>query len=407
MMISLCISMAVLTTQDCFAQCTCSTGLPATPVVTSFTLDTSNLPSADLTFAQMDPSLGDLSCMTFNYNISAQSTIGVRNYASSTALLPITNPVYSPTGRLEYTFNLNLTANIAGPSISVNKNYNATLGPDSLGAFGQPDDTITYGPTMVFNNLSGSRSFGGSGAYLGLGTVDFSYGFSGGLTTDEGGTNFSQKIITNYWGNFSLTYYWCPATPLATGITNFTATPGGNNINIQWSADNDLINTLYEIQVSTDGIQFTNIGQKESNVASAGTTAQYQYQYNVNQANVGKLYFRLKRTDPSGKISFSAILQVDPTNGAGSIDGGQVAFHTYPNPIKDNVVFQFTDNQTGEFLLELVNTVGQVIQQKSVILNGSNQINLNINGHPATGLYYLRTRDLTHNKSYLSKILID
>lgn len=211
LMISLCISMAVLTTQDCFAQCNCWTGLAATPITTSFSLPSSNLPSADLVFNQMDPSVGDLSCMTFNYNISAQSIIGARNYASSTALLPITNPIYSPTGRLEYTFNLNLTANLAGPSISVNKNYNSTLGPDSLGAFGQPDDTITYGPINEFSNLSGSKNFAGSGAYLGTGTIDFSYSFSGGLTTDEGGTNYSQKILTNYWG---ISHWYTTTAPL-------------------------------------------------------------------------------------------------------------------------------------------------------------------------------------------------
>lgn len=408
LMISLCISMAVFTSNDCFAQCTCWTGLPATPTTTSFTLPVTNLPAADLIFNQMDPSVGDLGCMTFNYTISAQSTVGARNYASSTALLPTTNPIYSPTGRLEYMFNLNLSANLAGPGITVVKTYNNTLGPDSLGAYGQPDDTITYGPLSVFNNLSGSRSFSGTAAYLGTGTVDLSYSFSGGLTTAEGGTNFSQKILTNYWGNFSLTYYTCPFRPLATGITNFTAAPSGQGINIQWSADNDLNNTLYEIQVSTDGTNFTNVGQKQNNTVTAGTTAQYQYQYNLNQANVGKLYIRLERTDPSGKVSFSAILEVDMTKDAGmGIEGGQAAFHTYPNPVKDKLVFQFNENQTGTFVLELVNTVGQVMQQKPVVLNGSNQINLDVTGNPAPGLYYLRTKDLTHNKSYLSKILID
>ncbi|MDR3715546.1 MAG: choice-of-anchor E domain-containing protein [Puia sp.] len=409
LMISLCISMAVLTSNACFAQCTCWTGLAATPITNTFTLPTTNVTSANLTFNQMDPSVGDLSCMTFNYNISGQTTTGVRNYASSTALLLPTDPLYSPTGRLKYIFSLGITPDIEGSGFSILNPF-SKLYTDSLGAYGQPDDTTTFGPDMIFTNYSGSQTYGGDGSYLGLGTVNFSYSISGGLTTIKGGTNFSQKIITDYWGNFSLTYYYCPFKPLATGITNFTAVPGadGQSVNIQWTADNDVNNTLYEIQVSTDGNQFINVGQQQDHAATAGATTQYQYQYNFNQANVGKLYFRLQRTDPSGKISFSAILQVDLTKGSATgIDGGQVAYHTYPNPVKDRLVFQFTESQTGSFLLELVNTVGQVMQQKPVVLNGTSLINLDITGHPAPGLYYLRTRDLTHNKSYLSKILID
>ncbi len=94
------------------------------------------------------------------------------------------------------------------------------------------------------------------------------------------------------------------------------------------------------------------------------------------------------------------------TKGIGG-DPAAASYHTYPNPVKDNLVFQFSANQTGQFLVELVNTVGQVVQQKSAILYGSDQIRLDINGRPAKGLYYLRTKDLTHDKTYLTKILID
>src|SRR6478735_4671446 len=183
------------------AQCNCSVGVPATETIYSFVLPVTNLPNATISFPQFDPSVGTLSCVTFNYDISGVTTTGVRNYASSTALLDPSNPDYSPDGKLEYIFQLTTSATITGPGVSVVRPFNRTYGPDSLGAFGTAEDTITYGPDNIFTNQTGTRSTTGLAAYQGNGTVNFSYGISGGLTTLKGGLNFNQKIITDYEGS--------------------------------------------------------------------------------------------------------------------------------------------------------------------------------------------------------------
>jgi hypothetical protein len=67
----------------------------------------------------------------------------------------------------------------------------------------------------------------------------------------------------------------------------------------------------------------------------------------------------------------------------------------------------FNSSQTGHFLLELVATSGQVVQKKAVTLTGGNQIRLDLNPQPVKGLYFLRTTDLTHDHSYVSKVFVD
>jgi len=57
-------------------------------------------------------------------------------------------------------------------------------------------------------------------------------------------------------------------------------------------------------------------------------------------------------------------------------------------------------------MLELVNTAGQIVQQKAVTLTGTSQIRLDLSPHPPRGLYYLRTQDLTHGLHYTTKVLI-
>jgi hypothetical protein len=200
-----------------------------------------------------------------------------------------------------------------------------------------------------------------------------------------------------------ITYYTCPPVVLSTSITNFTAIENGSTILLQWESNNEQNNSNYEIQVSTDGKQFNSAGQTESDPATAGSTAKHQYQYNTDQINVGKLYFRIKQTDASGTVTYSTILIVSP----GGSGDQSISYQTYPNPATNSLVFQFSNNQTGRYLLELINTAGQVVQQKSVTLTGASQIRFDLSPQPVKGLYFMRTRDLTHNQNYVSKVLIN
>ena len=68
-----------------------------------------------------------------------------------------------------------MTANIAGPGFTQSKTITAVYGPDSLGAFGQPDDTITYGPDNIFANFIGSKASTSVASYIGTGNVSLSY----------------------------------------------------------------------------------------------------------------------------------------------------------------------------------------------------------------------------------------
>ncbi len=386
------------------AQCTCSDGSAATPIVNTLTLSPTSQSSASLNFPKMDPSIGDLYCLKLDYNLSAQSISGARNLAPSTALLPPGDPQYSPTGRLEYSFDLLTSANVTGPGFSVVKPYHTYYGPDSLGAYGQPDDTITYGPDNVLNGITGFKGIAANAAYLGTGTVNLSYSISGGLTTTQGGLNYSQKIQTTYWGDFTLTYYWCPFVPLALSVDDFTATPDGHAILLQWIANINPNNSNYEIQISTDGKNFAGVTQTQPNPDAAAPTAKYQYKYYPDQTDVDKLYFRIREISATGKIAYSQVLVVDK-NGSGG--PAFISYQVYPNPVTNSLSFRFNSGQNGRFKLELVNTAGQVVQQKSVTLTGTNEIPMELRSHPAKGLYFLRTTDLTHDKQYTSKVYIN
>lgn len=390
--VAICIFMMAITLpRICFAQCSCSAGVPATPVDYYSSIPPSNGASTTFSFPKFNPSIGTLSCISFKDSVSGISTTNAQNKNPDTTV---------------YKFLLNVANDIEGPSgggISTGSTFSKTYGPDSLAPYNTPGDAITYGPDTLFYNVTDYATSTSTAPYQGAGNVTFTYSISGGVTSTKGGLNYTAGPTTVYWGYFHITYYWCPTVVLATSISDFTATANGNAILLQWLTNNEQNNNNYEIQVSTDGKQFSTAGQAESDPASAGATTKHQYQYNTDQAYVGKLYFRIKVTDASGKVSYSAILILQP----GGSGDGSLLFQAYPNPATNTLIFQFTNNQTGRYLLELVNTAGQVVQQKSVTLTGANQIRLDLNPQPAKGLYFMRTKDLTHNQSYVSKVLIN
>ena len=385
------------------AQCTCSGGLPATKVLYSVQLAPTNLPSATIIMPQFNPTTNpgfDLSCVTMFDTLSGITISGARNLNSSTALLPPTNPLYSPTGRMEYAFLLLVSTNVVGPGVNQIKSFNTPYGPDSLGAYGQPDDTITYGPTNLFTGWTGSKVSTSVASYIGTGTVTFAYNILGNLNVTEGSINFRQQITATYSGNFGLAYYLCPSSPLATSIAYFSAIKNKGEIDLQWLAANFQNSTSYEIQYSKNGEDFSPIADMPAGTATAGTIAQYNYQYHINPADLGSLYFRIKRIETDGHISYSSVKMIDLES------NGSVGIQVYPNPVTDRVRIQFAENHSGQFLLELINTSGQVIQQQSVNLSSSNQVDLGIANHPAHGLYLLRARDISHHTQYLTKLQI-
>jgi hypothetical protein len=377
------------------AQCTCGGGVAPVAVSQTQVVGPTNNSSSTLYFNQYyDPTgkLG-LACFNFDDTLWAASTSHVINGDADTT-------IYNFTTQVNYT--------ITGPAFGgINLSNSKTLlyGPDTLGGVGQPGNSETHGPDSTFTGaVRSTHGNFNTGPYGGAGLIPIAITFGGGSIA-SGGSNYTYTIQTNYVAIFHLTYYLCPTVALASSIKTFSAVPNGSSILLQWTVDNQQNNTSYEIQVSTDGKNFTSVGEAESNPATTGSSAKYQYQYNPDPTNVGKVWFRIKETDATGKVSYSTVAVLAP--GDGSAESGPVSYGIYPNPATNSIIFQFGGNQTGRYLVELVNTAGQVVQQKPVTLTGTSQIRLDLSPQPVKGLYFLRTTDITRNQRYVSKIFIN
>jgi hypothetical protein len=368
-----------------YAQCLCSSGLPATALDQTISISPTTASTLTFTFQQFNPAIGNLSCVSLHDTITGNSVTGAGNTGpDSTAFL----------------FQLTLTNKISGPGITITHVYNAIHGYDTLAPYGQPGDTITYGPENIITNPNGVGSTGGNAAYLGLGTVNFTYAINGGLITLDGGSNYNSSVTTVIGGIMKLTYYWCPAVALGSAITGFSVYKNKGTISLQWMGTNDQNDIVYEIEYSRNGEDWQAAGTVPAGSAPTGTVAQYQYQYNPSKTDVGQVYFRIKRSDPEGNIVYSVVKEVNLQQ-----EDQRPGIQVYPNPVNRTIMIQFDEPQTGSFSLELVNTTGQIIERKEIQLTGTGIASMDLSHKPASGIYFLRAVDRVHNRQFLTKVI--
>ena len=367
------------------AQCTCSGGAPATAVTYFSQLDTTDAPSSTISFPKFNPTIGILSCVTFRDTLSLISTSDVTNTAS----VPVS-----------YRFLLSVTNDIDGPGISINESATRTYGPTLLGQSGDPSDHAVYGPDTLFKFSTHATNSSNVASYLGsTGNVNFNYTVNGGLISTQGGINYTYQIVSKYWGAFSLTYYWCPNAVLATNIKNFSAYLKDKTVLLKWLTENKTPGTMYEIEYSWDGNNFTGIGQTDPKDL-AGNTTPHEFEFNPGSSTSNKLYFRIKQIDANGKVTYSAIRVVNMNENAAA------GFVVYPNPVTRRVSMQFDRSLSGNYVIEVTNLSGQRMYNRMIRLNNNNNVQFDMTNPPPSGMYYLKITDTKTNLSYSNKLII-
>ena len=121
--------------------------------------------------------------------------------------------------------------------------------------------------------------------------------------------------ITQILGNIS------GALPLT--LLNFNVTKQDNIAQINWQTANEINTSHFDIQRSTDGVNFTTVGS----VNAAGTSVlkhDYTYPDDVSGLTTGKVYYRLQMVDNDGKFSYSKIVYITLLN--------SLQITIYPNP---------------------------------------------------------------------------
>ncbi|MEO8582884.1 MAG: choice-of-anchor E domain-containing protein, partial [Flavitalea sp.] len=370
------------------AQCLCSNGAPALTEQHAISTTFSSNNTTILTIPKFAPSVGTLVC------------VNAKVYLTSTLRMKLENDETFP---IDYLVKYVRTDTFSGPGIvpNVTGSKNKSYGPYSLGAsdgfpFGGPD-YAAIGPDTIYNKKLYETTTSAVTNYLGTGTVDFSYK-SVVNTYAIGSDLYTLAVSSINKLDFLVTYSYCNTLILPLNLRNFQAVmQGKQDVYLTWTTQNENKSNDYEIEVSDNATQFKKIGTTPIK-PSDGATAEYNFKYHPDQPVNGKLYFRIKQTN--GKATNYSEVRI--------VNFGTDAFpglRIYPNPAVQNINMQFDEPVSGEFEVELSNQVGQVVYTKSVRLNNSSALQLQLNNPPAPGIYYLRAKESGSKKVYSGKLL--
>ena len=269
-----------------------------------------------------------------------------------------------------------------------------------LDVAGSPDDAATYGPTNFFSNTkvvtdSVTTLQPVLNSFLGNGMMSFSYK----------NTNFYNNIpvpqVTediSETDDITLTvkYYFCNPIVLSSNIITFTATrEDDQTVAVNWITGNEQPGRRYDIEVSSDGRNYTIADSRPSDPVNNETS--YQYNYPIPNGATGKLYFRLQQVEASGLASYSPVRVID-LNGAGT-----PRFSIYPNPPSDFVQLTFPVTSQG-WQVDILAADGSLVQRN--LYSNSNQARVNFARKLAAGAYFVRATDSRTATSYVASFVI-
>jgi Secretion system C-terminal sorting domain len=172
------------------------------------------------------------------------------------------------------------------------------------------------------------------------------------------------------------------AADLPVKIKSFTAqVQNSNSVMLRWVSEVELNASKYIIQKSTDGRNFTDVGELQ---AAGNSASPLNYVFADKQGS-GAAYYRLKMIDLDGKFEYTKIIYINN----GEISLGPLS--VFPNPFRSEVQLKgVSSSDVNSKNIKIYNTMGSEVAYRVV---GGNSIT--IDPSLPTGVYILRVKGQT------------
>lgn len=202
------------------------------------------------------------------------------------------------------------------------------------------------------------------------------------------GTSYNQRPTRQFGSRFGC-FAFPQQTTLPVKLLSFNGVLKNNFTFLHWEAENQVNFSAYEIQRSTNGVDFTSL----SVTTRQGTGMEkevYQYADNLSGTGSPVFYYRLRMIDIDGKFTYSNVIMIrtDQSNMGGLVIS--------PNPMINGntatVRFESTNNKKVEF--RVVDMSGKVVlRQQNLVQEGANSVAINNLGQVQAGMYILQMAD--------------
>jgi hypothetical protein len=170
------------------------------------------------------------------------------------------------------------------------------------------------------------------------------------------------------------------SSSLPVSYASLTAVAVNNESHINWSTASETNTSHFEIERSTNGIDFIKIGHVD---AANNSTQIVQYAF-IDANPELENYYRLKQMDLDGKFEYSAIVRVSFKNKANN-------YAIWPSPVSDLV--QINNLTDDEVTYQINNVMGQPVKNGSISAT-HNSIDIQ---QLETGVYFISLQTISGN----------
>lgn len=153
------------------------------------------------------------------------------------------------------------------------------------------------------------------------------------------------------------------------------------NISVKWQASNVPEGTIFNVQRSTNGVDYSSLNSFAENEYKLASS--YSYIDGNVPAVSQKLYYRIKGTEPTGRIFLSPVVTI-------SNEGSTQALIDYATIEGQSLITSLQVPEKGMYQVSVLSMNGAVLQQRSIELDaGVHVLTLPLNAM-AHGTYVVR-----------------
>ncbi|MEO6228754.1 MAG: hypothetical protein ABIP10_01440 [Ferruginibacter sp.] len=170
----------------------------------------------------------------------------------------------------------------------------------------------------------------------------------------------------------------------------------GKNIAIQWKVENQLNIKNYDVEKSTDGVNFVKVNTQAATGLTSGTAI---YNWLDLKAVPGNNFYRIRNTDLDGSSAYSKTVVVN-------MDEIKTGMTVYPNPVTNGVIdLQLKNMVPGQYNIRLINVIGQVLLTSQVNHTGGNaDKKISLSKEIVNGMYNLEITAPDNSKTIIPVI---
>lgn len=142
--------------------------------------------------------------------------------------------------------------------------------------------------------------------------------------------------------------------PLPIELTEFKGHLAGRDGILNWYTQTEANAKGFDIERSTDGLNFTKIGFVKAN---GNSTVVQNYTFTDKNLNDGKYFYRLRIISMDGQSTYSNIVELNLSSVYTSFE----LLGLYPNPADDNVTLSYALHKAGDLKISVMDLLGREV----------------------------------------------